>query len=131
MKESALTALSFLRNRAPQLKIDMTDYDKRDIHVHVPAGATPKDGPSAGITIVAALASLLTHRLVRSDVCMTGEISLRGRVMRSTIADTKAPLKQRLQAGRHLAWLLRCRQHHAIDVSCLKIGPARVLHMPG
>ena len=82
MKESAQTALSFLRNRAAQLKIDMTDYDKRDIHVHVPAGATPKDGPSAGVTIVAALASLLTHRLVRSDVCMTGEISLRGRVLK-------------------------------------------------
>ena len=82
MKESAQTALSFLRNRAAQLKIDMSDYDKRDIHVHVPAGATPKDGPSAGITIVAALASLLTHRLVRSDVCMTGEISLRGRVLK-------------------------------------------------
>src|SRR5581483_4049672 len=82
MKESAQTALSFLRNRASQLKIDLTDYDKRDIHVHVPAGATPKDGPSAGVTIVAALASLLTHRLVRSDVCMTGEISLRGRVLK-------------------------------------------------
>ena len=83
MKESAQTALSFLRNRAPQLKIDMSDYDKRDIHVHVPAGATPKDGPSAGITIVVALASLLTHRLVRSDFCMTGEISLRGRVLQN------------------------------------------------
>ncbi len=82
MKESAQTALSFLRNRAGQLKIDLTDYDKRDIHVHVPAGATPKDGPSAGVTIVAALASLLTHRLVRSDICMTGEISLRGRVLK-------------------------------------------------
>lgn len=82
MKESAQTALSFLRNRASQLKIDLADYDKRDIHVHVPAGATPKDGPSAGVTITAALASLLTHRLVRSDVCMTGEISLRGRVLR-------------------------------------------------
>ncbi|HWD20273.1 MAG TPA: endopeptidase La [Verrucomicrobiae bacterium] len=82
MKESAQTALSFLRNRAESLKIDMTDFEKRDIHIHVPAGATPKDGPSAGVTIVTALASLLTHRLVRSDVCMTGEISLRGRVLR-------------------------------------------------
>jgi ATP-dependent Lon protease len=82
MKESAQTALSFLRNRAASLKIDLADYDKRDIHVHVPAGATPKDGPSAGLTIVAALASLLTHRKVRSDIAMTGEISLRGRVLR-------------------------------------------------
>jgi ATP-dependent Lon protease len=82
MKESAQTALSFLRNRAASLKIDLSDYDKRDIHVHVPAGATPKDGPSAGLTIVAALASLLTQRKVRSDIAMTGEISLRGRVLR-------------------------------------------------
>jgi ATP-dependent Lon protease len=82
MKESAQTALSFLRNRAPSLNIDLSDYDKRDIHVHVPAGATPKDGPSAGLTIVAALASLLTQRKVRSDIAMTGEISLRGRVLR-------------------------------------------------
>jgi ATP-dependent Lon protease len=82
MKESAQTALSFLRNRAASLKIDLTDYDKKDIHIHVPAGATPKDGPSAGVTIVAALASLLMQRKVRSDVAMTGEISLRGRVLR-------------------------------------------------
>jgi len=82
MKESAQTALSFLRNRAAELNIDLSDFDKRDIHIHVPAGATPKDGPSAGLTIVAALASLLTQRRVRSDVAMTGEISLRGRVLR-------------------------------------------------
>ena len=82
MKESAQTALSFLRNRAASLHIDLSDYDKRDIHVHVPAGATPKDGPSAGLTIVAALASLLTQRKIRSDMAMTGEISLRGRVLR-------------------------------------------------
>jgi ATP-dependent Lon protease len=82
MKESAQTALSFLRNRAASLHIDLSDYEKRDIHVHVPAGATPKDGPSAGLTIVAALASLLTQRKVRSDMAMTGEISLRGRVLR-------------------------------------------------
>jgi ATP-dependent Lon protease len=82
MKESAQTALSFLRNHAGQLKIDLADFDKRDIHIHVPAGATPKDGPSAGLTIVAALASLLTKRRVRSDLAMTGEISLRGRVLR-------------------------------------------------
>jgi ATP-dependent Lon protease len=82
MKESAHTAFSFLRNRAAALKIDLSDHDKRDIHIHVPAGATPKDGPSAGLTIVAALASLFTGRQVRSDMAMTGEISLRGRVLR-------------------------------------------------
>lgn len=82
MKESAQTALSYLRSQALKLEIELTDYDKYDIHIHVPAGATPKDGPSAGVTIVAALASLLTKRRVRSDVAMTGEISLRGRVLR-------------------------------------------------
>jgi ATP-dependent Lon protease len=82
MKESAQTALSYLRSQAKNLGIDLSDYNKFDLHIHVPAGATPKDGPSAGVTIVAALASLLMRRCVRSDVAMTGEISLRGRVMR-------------------------------------------------
>jgi len=82
MKESAQTAVSYLRSQAKLLGIDLTDYANYDLHIHVPAGATPKDGPSAGVTLVAALASLLTRRRVRSDVAMTGEISLRGRVMR-------------------------------------------------
>lgn len=82
MKESAQAAVSYLRSQAKKLEIDLTDYGKFDIHIHVPAGATPKDGPSAGVAIVAALASLLTKRRVRSQVAMTGEISLRGRVLR-------------------------------------------------
>src|SRR5206468_2466768 len=82
MKESAQTGLSYLRSQSKALGIDLTDYNKYDLHIHVPAGATPKDGPSAGVTVVAALASLLTRRRVRSDIAMTGEISLRGRVMR-------------------------------------------------
>jgi ATP-dependent Lon protease len=82
MKESAQTAVSYLRSQSQTLGIDFSDYGKFDIHIHVPAGATPKDGPSAGVALVAALASLLTHRRVRSDTAMTGEISLRGRVMR-------------------------------------------------
>jgi len=81
MKESAHTALTYLRSQSTALKLDFTEFDKQDIHIHVPAGATPKDGPSAGVTIVAALASLLSQRPVRSDVAMTGEISLRGRVL--------------------------------------------------
>jgi ATP-dependent Lon protease len=82
MKESAQTAVSYLRGQAKTLGLDFNDYGKFDIHIHVPAGATPKDGPSAGVTIVAALASLLARRRVRSDTAMTGEISLRGRVLR-------------------------------------------------
>ena len=82
MKESAQTAVSYLRSQAKRLGIDLSDYANYDLHIHVPAGATPKDGPSAGVTLVAALTSLLTQRRVRSDVAMTGEISLRGRVMR-------------------------------------------------
>jgi ATP-dependent Lon protease len=82
MKESAQTAVSYLRSQAKKLNLDFDDYGKHDLHIHVPAGATPKDGPSAGVTICAALASLMSKRRVRSDVAMTGEISLRGRVMR-------------------------------------------------
>jgi ATP-dependent Lon protease len=82
MKESAQTALSYLRSQAVALKLNFSEFDKVDVHVHVPAGATPKDGPSAGSTIVVALASLFTRRLVRSDAAMTGEISLRGRILR-------------------------------------------------
>jgi len=82
MKESAQTAVSFLRSQAKRLGVDLADYGKFDLHIHVPAGATPKDGPSAGVALVAALASLLMRRRVRSEVAMTGEISLRGRVMR-------------------------------------------------
>jgi len=82
MKESAQTAVSYLRSQAKKLDLDFDDYGKFDFHIHVPAGATPKDGPSAGVTICAALASLMSKRRVRSDVAMTGEISLRGRVLR-------------------------------------------------
>ena len=82
MKESAQTAMSYLRSQSRALGLDLSDYSQFDIHIHVPAGATPKDGPSAGVALVVALASLLMRRRVRSDVAMTGEISLRGRVMR-------------------------------------------------
>jgi ATP-dependent Lon protease len=82
MKESAQTAVSYLRSQAKALDLDLSNYNKFDFHIHVPAGATPKDGPSAGVAIVAALASLLTKRRVRFRVAMTGEISLRGRVLR-------------------------------------------------
>ena len=81
MKESASAALSYLKSRAASLEIDPSLFDKNDIHIHVPAGAQPKEGPSAGVTVLTAMASLLTGRPVRDDVAMTGEITLRGRVL--------------------------------------------------
>jgi len=81
MRESVQAALTLVKSRASQLGIDPTVFEKSDIHVHVPAGATPKDGPSAGVAMFTALTSLLTDRTVRSDTAMTGEISLRGLVL--------------------------------------------------
>jgi ATP-dependent Lon protease len=81
MKESAQIALSYLRSNGPKLGLPVAELAERGVHLHVPAGAVPKDGPSAGITMTTALASLLSGRLVRSDVAMTGEVSLTGRVL--------------------------------------------------
>ncbi|MFF0574487.1 endopeptidase La [Streptosporangium saharense] len=81
MKESARIALSYLRSRGAELELPVTALKDRSVHVHFPAGAVPKDGPSAGVTLTTALASLLSGRTVRSDVAMTGEISLTGRVL--------------------------------------------------
>jgi ATP-dependent Lon protease len=81
MKESCEIAVSFIRENAERLGVDPDFYEKSDIHIHVPEGAVPKDGPSAGVTITTALVSVLANRPVRRDVAMTGEITLRGKVL--------------------------------------------------
>jgi ATP-dependent Lon protease len=81
MKESATAALSFIRANASKIGISENFFDKIDIHIHIPAGGIPKDGPSAGVTILTALVSLLTNKTIKKDLAMTGEITLRGRVL--------------------------------------------------
>ena len=105
MKESAQAALSIVKNRAVSFGIDPSRFEKTDIHIHVPAGATPKDGPSAGVAMFMALVSLMTDRTIRSDTAMTGEISLRGLVLpvggikEKVVAAHRAGLEARHAAG--------------------------------
>ncbi|NDP40964.1 MAG: endopeptidase La, partial [Rhodoferax sp.] len=97
MKESAQAALTLLKSRSAELQIDPDLFDKTDIHIHVPAGAIPKDGPSAGVAMFIALASLATNRAVQSDHAMTGEISLRGLVL--PVGGVKEKVLAALRAG--------------------------------
>jgi ATP-dependent Lon protease len=81
MKESARAGISFIRSVGEEYEIPTDFFEKHDIHIHIPEGATPKDGPSAGITMATAMISAITKKKVRADVAMTGEITLRGRVL--------------------------------------------------
>jgi ATP-dependent Lon protease len=114
MKESAQAALTLVKSRAESLGIDASGLEKSDVHVHVPAGAIPKDGPSAGVAMFMALASLLTNRAVRSDTAMTGEISLRGLVL--PVGGIKEKVLAAMRAGITTVMLPKRNQKDLQDV---------------
>jgi ATP-dependent Lon protease len=114
MKESAQAALTLLKARAESLGIELARFEKSDIHVHVPAGATPKDGPSAGVAMFMALTSLMSNRPVRADCAMTGEISLRGLVL--PVGGIKEKVLAALRAGITTVLLPRRNQRDCEDI---------------
>ncbi|HEU5474888.1 MAG TPA: endopeptidase La [Actinophytocola sp.] len=128
MKESAQIALSYLRSRGGPLELPVGELAERGVHVHVPAGAVPKDGPSAGVTMTTALASLLSGRPVRADVAMTGEVSLTGRVL--PIGGVKQKLLAAHRAGITTV-LLPSRNEPDLDEVPAAVRDALTVHLVG
>ncbi|HZR45826.1 MAG TPA: endopeptidase La, partial [Candidatus Manganitrophaceae bacterium] len=126
MRESAQAALSYLRSGAASVGIDPKVFDGKTIHIHIPAGAVPKDGPSAGVTIVAALASLASGRSVRNDLAMTGEITLRGKVL--PVGGIKEKVMAAYRAGLKTVLLPR-RNQDALEEVPEEIRQAMTFHL--
>ncbi|MEL6392248.1 MAG: S16 family serine protease, partial [Bacteroidota bacterium] len=114
MKESAVTALSYIKSHAEKLGIDPKKFNETDIHLHVPEGATPKDGPSAGVTMLSVLASAFTGRRLKSKLAMTGEITLRGKVL--PVGGIKEKLLAARRAGMKNVILCEANKRHVAEI---------------
>jgi ATP-dependent Lon protease len=125
MRESAQTAVSLVRTLGAQLGVDDALFGASDIHIHLPAGATPKDGPSAGVAIVTALASLLTDRPVPPDLAMTGEITLRGKVL--PVGGIKEKILAARRAGIRRVLIPADNRKDLAEVPAERLGALQIL----